>query len=237
MRDQDTQAKQRFPANSARWCGLSILVAAAATAVSVPTRLMADADQPTLLQSLHAIAERSVLYGAGGLARTVSGLALVAATFYLRRVSATWRLRSVDGGALLLAASGLATAVSGACAVALAAMVPSPPFDSVEVAASMQLLADLRRIAGSSGFTLAGLALLALAPAQWGMTGMRTVAVVGFLIGVMMLFIWVDAAALTHRVSGVAFLVWLIAAGTWLAAGRLKPPASVAEDTDLQTPS
>ena len=223
--------------SNARWCGLSFLVAASATAVSVPTRLLADADQPTLAQSLHAIAENAFFYGTGGLARTVSGLALVAAAFYLRRASATWELRSVDGGVLLLAASGLTTALSGACAVALAVLAPSPPYDSSAVAGSLAALADVRRVAGAVGFTLAGLALIALAPAQWRMKGMRSVAGVGFAIGLMMLFIWVDAAALTHRISGIAFLIWLLAAGTWLVAGKLRPPVGGAGSADVQAPS
>ena len=40
--------------------------------------------------------------------------------------------------------------------------------------------------------------------------------------------IWVDAATTMHRISGIAFLLWLVISGLWLAAGLLKPPAAPA---------
>ena len=60
---------------------------------------------------------------------------------------------------------------------------------------------------------------------QWRIGGLlRVSAVADVIIGVAMLFIWVDAATVMHRVSGIAFLVWLIVSGVWLTAGLLKTP-------------
>ena len=81
----------------------------------------------------------------------------------------------------------------------------------------------VRWFAGSLGFALAGLALVALAPAQWRMGGiLRGAAVVGAILGVAMLFIWVDGATAVHRITGVAFLIWLIIVGLWLVIPRLR---------------
>ena len=82
-----------------------------------------------------------------------------------------------------------------------------------------------RWITGKIGFTLAGLGLIALGPVQWRVGGrLKVSAVADVIIGVAMLFIWVDAATVMHRVSGIAFLVWLIVSGVWLTAGLLKTP-------------
>ena len=221
---------------SARAAGLFLLLAALATAVSVPARLLADADQPTLTESLLAIIANRGYYFTGGLARLVSGLALLAAAWFLWRAMAGYHRPAVGSAAILLGVSGLVTAVSGACAVAIAAAVPAPAGPTAILMASdglpnLQPLADARAITGKAGFTLAGLGLIALGPAQWRVGGLLKVfAVADMIIGVAMLFIWVDAATVMHRVSGVAFLAWLIVSGLWLVAGLLKPPPILTND-------
>lgn len=217
-------------ASPARFAGLFLLLAALATAVSVPTRLLADADQPTLTESLLAIIANRGYYATGGAARLVSGVALLAAAWFLWRTLADYHRPAVGLTAGFLGASGLVTAVSGACAVAIAASVPAPAGPVATLAAgegwpNLQPLADARWITGKAGFTLAGLGLIALGPAQWRIGGLLKVsAVADVIIGVAMLFIWVDAATVMHRISGVAFLLWLIVSGVWLVAGLLKPP-------------
>ena len=82
----------------------------------------------------------------------------------------------------------------------------------------------IRWIAGKVGFTLAGLGLIALGPVQWRIGGLLKVsAVADVIIGVAMLFIWVDAATVMHRISGIAFLAWLIVSGVWLTLGLMQP--------------
>ena len=217
--------------NAARTAGAFLLLTALATAVSVPTRLLADADQPTLTESLLAIIANRELYATGGAARLVSGLALLVAAWFVWRTMADYHRPAVGMAAGFLAASGLITAISGACAVAIAAAVPAPAESTVTLAAGaglpdLQSLSDARWITGKLGFTLAGLGLIALGPAQWRVGGLLKVsAIADVIIGVAMLFIWIDAATMMHRISGVVFLLWLIVSGVWLVAGLLKPPA------------
>ena len=51
---------------------------------------------------------------------------------------------------------------------------------------------------------------------------MRATAVVDAVLGVAMLFIWLDAATVVHRATGIAFLIWLIVVGLWLVIPRLR---------------
>ena len=68
-----------------------------------------------------------------------------------------------------------------------------------------------------------GLALVALAPVQWRMGSLlRYLAIVGAVLGVAMLFIWLDAATVVHRITGIAFLIWLIVVGLCLVIPRLR---------------
>ena len=148
---------------AARAAGLLLLLTAAATLVSVVARLSADADEPTLAKSLAAIAQNKVLYGVGGAARFVSGLTLIGAAWFLSR---TWAIRAWRGARLapvLLVLSGICTAVSGACAIALAATLEAPAEALpagvlMAVDPSAETIAYFRWVAGKVGFTLAGLA-------------------------------------------------------------------------------
>ena len=219
---------------AARTAGLLLLLTALATAVSVPARLLADADQPTLVEALRAIMLSKPAYATGGAARLVSGVALLAAGWFLWRALAGYQRPTVGLAGVLLAASGLVTAVSGACALALVAVLPvtaaavtgaTATAMLVQVPDGVVLVSELRWITGTVGFTLAGLGLAALGPAQWRIGGMLKIgAAASVIIGVAMLFIWVDAATAMHRISGIAFLIWLIVSGVWLLAGRLKGP-------------
>ena len=114
----------RAGAHAAHRTGIFLLLTAAATIVMVYSRVAADTDQPTLLESLRAIEANMAMYSLTGAARLVSGITLVAAAVFL------WKAGSVQEGfgtslvSLLFATSGVYTAVSGACALALAAAAP-----------------------------------------------------------------------------------------------------------------
>ena len=232
-----------------RTAGIFLLLTALATAISVPARLAADADATPLTDALAqtqtiavaeiarlevserlaAIGSASVAYGTGGAARLVGGLTLMAAGLYLWRAMGAVFPQAMAVVAVLLAASGIASAVSGASAIALAAMAPEPQATAVLTSGtpwaygSEQTLFWIRWFTGALGFTLAGLALVAMAPVQWRMGGiLRVTAVVDAVLGVAMLFIWVDAATAVHRITGVAFLIWLILVGLWLVVPRLR---------------
>ena len=207
-----------------RTAGIFLLLTALATAISVPARLAADADLPDLDDSLAAIGAAKMAYGTGGTARMVGGLTLVAAAIPLWRCMRAYNSTASAATALLFVASGLASMVSGAAALALAVTAPTdlvPP--ELKVLPEEELAFSVRWVAGTLGFTLAGLALVALGPVQWRMGApLRAVAVVNVVLGVAMLFIWVDAATVVHRITGIAFLVWLIVWGVWLVVPRLR---------------
>lgn len=234
-----------------RTAGIFLLLTALATAISVPARLIAGADdtpladavaqsrnldtamiaQLELSERLSAIGSAKVSYGIGGAARLIGGLTLLAAGLLLWRVLRAYQPAAMGLAAALLVASGIASAVSGACAIALAVLAPEAQSTAVLrsagalVPGTEEMLFTIRWAAGTLGFTLAGLALVALAAVQWRMGSiLRVSGVVGVVLGVAMLFIWIDAATVVHRISGIAFLIWLIVAGLWLAAGRVRPP-------------
>ena len=212
------------PVRDYRNAGIFLLLTALATAISVPARLAAEADLPTLEESLAAIGAAKAAYGTGGAARLVGGLTLVAAAIPLWRCLRDYHRVGSGASAVLFVGSGLASLASGATAVALAitARTDLKPPDLV-VLPEEELAFAVRWIAGSVGFTMAGLALVALAPVHLRMGRvLRITAVVDVVLGVAMLFIWVDAATVVHRVSGIAFLIWLIVVGLWLLVPRLR---------------
>ena len=236
-----------------RTAGIFLLLTALATAISVPARLAADADATPLTdalaqsqtlaateiarleasEKLAAIGSASVAYGVGGAARLAGGVTLLVAGVYLWRAMRIYHPAAMGIAAVLLAASGIASAVSGASAVALAVMAPEPQATAVltpagaSVSGAEDALLTIRWATGALGFTLAGLALIALAPVQWRMGGiLRVTAVVDAVLGVAMLFIWLDAATVVHRITGIAFLIWLIVVGLWLITGWGRPKAN-----------
>ena len=206
-----------------RRAGLLLLFTALATVVSVFARVSADADQPTFAESLAAISENHAAYLAGGTARFVSGVSLLLAGWFLRRVLTLPGNPAVQVTSFLLIASGALTAVSGVSAVALGVSAPglTGSTNSRTVPSLIQFLADLRWLTGKAGFTAAGLGLAAAAIPMWKSGGtFRIVAPASVVAGVAMLFIWIDAATFMHRVTGPAFLVWTIVVGCVLLTRR-----------------
>ena len=80
----------RQPDPAARRAGLLLVLTAAATVVAVVGRVAADADHPTLAESLIAISDSSGLYAIGGAARFIAGVTLIAGAWFLLR---TWIIR------------------------------------------------------------------------------------------------------------------------------------------------
>ena len=232
-----------------RSAGALLLLTALATAVSVMARLSANADATPLTdalaqsrnldveaiaalsvsEKLNAIGSAKVAYAAGGVARLIGGLTLLAAAWPLWRVMGAYHRRVMGAAAALLAASGVASAVSGGGAIALAMLAPEGQSAvGLGSAAGLEVGAEdalftVRWFAGALGFALAGMGLAALGPVQWRVGGiLRLSAVADAILGLAMLFIWVDAATVVHRITGVGFLLWLIITGVWLLVGRIK---------------
>ncbi len=216
------------PDASARVAGRLLLLAAAATAVMVLTRISADADQPTLLESLSAIADNRPMYAASGVARFASGVALITGAWALSR---TWIIRRRFGTPVvpgLFAASGLLTGMSGTAAVLLA-MSPAPEITLVNgeptaaIPTVIEALSDVRWLTGKIGFAIAGAALITASLYQWRARGsLRKIAPASGTIGVLMQFIWIDAATIMHPIVGTAFFFWLVTVGAMLATGRVE---------------
>ena len=223
-------------AGSARVAGALLLLTAVATAVMVPTRLMADADQPTLRLALEAISANTLPYTYSAIARILSGVFLLAAAGLMRSVTTPYGPAPARLAMTALSLSGVVTVVSGVCAIMLTTVgVSAIAFDDARLLETAARLDAVRWITGKAGFALAGLGLIALGPVQWRVGGLLKVfAVADVIIGVVMLFIWVDAATVMHRVSGIAFLAWLLVSGLWLVAGLLKPPAPTGAGDDPQ---
>jgi hypothetical protein len=204
---------------AARSAGLLLIATAVITLAAVAGRVMADADQPTLVESLAAIAESRLAYGLGGAARFLSGVTLLGGAWFLLT---TWIIRQRRATPLvpwLFGASGVITALSGFCAVVLA-LTATNASGAGSFAEGIEFL---RWTTGKLGFTLAGLALLVAARYQWMAGGaLRFISPLSVIIGVAMPFIWVDALTLVHRVSGIAFVLWLTAIGFMLSTGRVE---------------
>lgn len=203
---------------AARKAGVLLLLTAVATGISVFTRIAADADQPTIEESLRAIATNTGMYTVAGVARILSGIALAVAAWQLWRSTTIRENLGTPLVPSLLGASGVITAASGVCALVLAASVGDPS----EVAASgtQDAVSTLRWVTGKLGFTAAGLALAAVGLRQWSAS--RVIAAASVVIGVAMLLIWVDAATIVHRISGNAFFLWLVVIGVLLFRGTVE---------------
>ena len=210
-----------IPAPGFRKAGVLLLLTAVATLAAVAGRVLADADQPTLLESLSAIAESRLAYGSGGLARVVSGISLAAAAALLWK-SVTMRETPPMALALgLLVLSGVCAVLSGACSILLTVLAPASDALPIAPSASLEAIDVLRWVFGKAGFAAAGLALVAASRPQWQAGGVwRRLAPVTVVLGLAMLFIWVDAATLLHRISGPAFIIWLVAVAVLLLTGR-----------------
>ncbi len=215
--------------SAASRAGLFLLLTAAATVIMVYARVAADADQSTLLESMRAIAANKTMYSLSGAARFISGITLIAGAWFLLR---TWIIGEGFGTPVvpyLFVASGVFTAVSGGCALVLAASA-TETLGSVD--SSTETVALLRWFTGKVGFAAAGLALLAAAQRQWKAGGaIRRIAPASAVIGIAMQFIWVDAATIMHRTSGVAFFVWLVVIGIMLVSGRVERHFSSIRDS------
>ena len=204
---------------AARNAGLLLIATAVVTLLMVAARVMADADQATLAESLAAIAESRWAYGLSGAARLGSGATLLVGAWLLLT---TWIIRQRRATPLvpwLFVASGIFTAVSGLGAAVLAVVATN----SADPGAFTETTAYFRWFTAKLGFTAAGLALLVAARYQWMAGGsLRFVSPLSVIIGAAMLLIWIDALTYLHRFSGVAFVLWLVTIGFMLFTGRVE---------------
>ena len=186
----------------ARRAGVALVLTALATALGVAARLAAGDGADS--SPMHAV------WGAGTLA---SGVGLFMAARLISGTRLAWDGNGSPLSPALFGVSGVFTAVSGICALALYAVASD--------AAAGDMLEYGRRLSGVVGFATAGLALLVAARHQWRTGGgaMLGSALASALIGLLMQAIWLETAQTAHRIGGLAFLAWLVAAGIALWRG------------------
>ncbi len=186
----------------ARRAGAALVLTALATALGVTARLAAgDGESSSPL---------TAVWGAGTLA---SGVGLFMSARLISGTRLAWDGSGSPLSPALFGASGIFTAASGLCALALYAAIAPDGADAA--------VAYGRRLSGVVGFATAGLALLVAARHQWktGGNAMTLAAVASALIGLLMQAIWFETAQTAHRIGGLAFLIWLTAIGIALWRG------------------
>lgn len=207
---------------SARWGGLLLILTALLTAVMVYARVASGADQPTLTESLLAVAENRAMYSLFSASRLASGLTLLLAGWFLLR---TWIIRdrwATPWVPYLFIISGVCTAISGVCALIITYQADAAGAAAADTS-GIVAVDDLRWISGKAGFTAAGLALIVAAWFQWQVGGaLRKVSPASVILGVAMQFIWLDAATVAHPIVGSLFFVWLLLIGAMLATGKVE---------------
>ena len=189
--------------------------------VSVAARVASNADQESFRASLQLIAENQGLYLTSLASNLASNFLLVALagglylTFQPRQ-----RYLALLGGFMFLAA-GLIWMVSNISGLALAqlarefAVASGPLADAFMTSAGAAEL--MREFAGKTAFTLAALSLLAFGGLMaWSRAAPRWLGWLAVVVGMLMLFIWYDAAAALHRIGGAGYLLWLLFTGGWL---------------------
>ena len=221
-------APVQSPDRAARRAGVLLLLTAMFTVVMVYARVVADADQPTLRQSLQAVSEYPLMYVTFGIARLLSGMLFLAAGWLLLQTWIIRERRATPVVPYLFAVSGTLTAASGACAILIAVHMALDPVstagDSPMAALTvLSWMSSIGWIAGKAGFAAAGVALIVASPYQWRVGGtLRKIAPVSAVLGVAMQFIWFDAATMIHPAIGTAFFLWLIIIGSMLVSGRVE---------------
>jgi len=187
---------------------------------SIATRVASRSDQDTIGASLDAIAENHGLYlfsVTSGLASNVLLLAVAVALYLVFRHRA--RFMRILGTSLFFGAA-LAWIVSGTGGLALAALAQaSTTFISQDdpILTLAPIIESIREISGSIGFTLSAFALLVFGGIiSHNRPVPRWLGWLAIITGLLMLFIWYDAAAALHRIGGTGYLIWLLALGGWL---------------------
>jgi hypothetical protein len=197
------------------------MVYMATVAVQVAARTASTNSSTSLAESLETLASNHGMYLTSMSAGLVSSILLImlAAGFY-SIFRARHRFLALATSFLFLAAAlaWLTSAASGLALASLAQEFVSASGVQAEITASSARTIDLvRESTGRVGFTLAGLGTLALGVLlAWKEVLPKWLGWLGVMVGILMLFIWNDSAAVLHRVGGASYLLWLLIAGGWL---------------------
>lgn len=192
-------------------------------AVQVGTRAASDDSQMLISDSLQMISQNQTLYLASMYAGMISNILLVSLAAGLYSIFRIYQSDLARVGTFLLLATAVISMVAAVAGLALASLAQE--FTGVTgsqasgLARSAQAVEIFRAYAGRTGFTLSALSLMAFGGLiSWQAPIPRWVGWLGILVGVMMLMIWSDSAALLHRIGGTGYLVWLTISGGWLVS-------------------
>jgi hypothetical protein len=219
---QHTQATE-VPSlrNIERLTGGLMIIYMVAVAVQVAARTASTNSNASFAESLGTLATNHGMYLASMSAGLVSSILLIMLAAGLYSIfRARHHFLALATSFLFLAAAlaWLTSAASGLALASLAQEFMSASGIQAEATASSARAVDLvRESTGRVGFTLAGLATLTLGLLiAWKDALPKWLGWLGVVVGILMLFIWNDSAAVLHRVGGTGYLVWLLITGGWL---------------------
>ncbi|MFQ6026457.1 MAG: DUF4386 family protein [Dehalococcoidia bacterium] len=207
--------------NLERIAGGLLIIYGVLVAVSVFTRVASQSDQDTTGESLNMIAAHQGMFLTSAVINLISNFLLIALAgilyLALRRHEALLTLL----GSLFFLVAATTWVISGIAGLSLITLAAefvaasgSLAESTVAAAGSTELL---RELSGKASFTLAALALLAFGGAiSWRGMVPRWLGWLGIVVGLLMLFIWVDTATLLHRLGGSGYLLWAALLGIWL---------------------
>jgi hypothetical protein len=227
---QQTQSTEiPSPRNVERLTGGLMIVYMAAVAVQVAARTASTNSSSSLAESLEILTANHGLYltsMSAGLASSILLIFLAAGLCSIFR--ARYHFLALATSFLFLAAAlaWLTSAASGLALVSLAQEFVSASGIQAESLASSAGAVDLvRESTGRVGFTLAGLGTLVLGGfLAWKGALPKWLGWLGVVVGILMLFIWNDSAAVLHRVGGTGYLLWLLITGGWLLVRGTRAP-------------
>jgi hypothetical protein len=189
----------------------------AAVIVSVTARVASNADQESFRTSLQLIAANQGLY----LTNLASNFLLIALAAGLYLTFRTYQRYLALLGASMFTAAALIWMVSNTSGLTLAQLAQEFATASgplVDMFMTSPRVAELtREFAGKTAFTLASLGLLAFGGLiAWSHAVPRWLGWLAIVVGVLIAFIWYDAASALHRIGGTGYLLWLLFTGGWL---------------------
>ena len=183
--------------------GFLLLLTSVAAAAMVWTRIQADVDQTSLEEMLVAIDENLLWYIWHGTARAFFGGLLIGSASLIRpamSLAQGWQLR---WSSLLLSLGGTAMIISGVLVIFIASVYWTDTYN-------IEQFDEYRKVTGSIGNTLIGLAIIGLCPVQWRLGGMmKLVGGLAPITGLGMIIVWWDSLNV-HQLTGTLFLLWML---------------------------
>jgi hypothetical protein len=208
-----------------------MIVYMVAVAVQVAARTASTSSNASFAESLGTLAANHGMYLTSMSAGLVSSILLITMAAGLYSIFRTsHRFLALATSFLLLAAAlvWLISAASGLALASLAQEFVSASRIQAEATSSSARAVDLvRESTGRVGFTLAGLGTFTLGVLiAWKDALPKWLGWLGVVVGILMLLIWNDSAAVLHRVGGTGYLLWLLIIGGWLLVRGSQAPQS-----------